>query len=238
MRSVIFLDIKEAFDTVDHQILIQKLDHYGLQGNELDFTESYLENRRQCCQIEGYIFSMRRICCGVPQGSILGPLQFILYLNDLPSAVPDVDITLYADNTAINTAFRTVGEIKQPLLTAFFKLCQWLDKNILSLNVVKTEFMILGTNSRLRDLDSDPASTPYVLSVGNIEIKRVKSTKYLGLIVDDTLSWSDHIDHISMKIKCSTGVLTLFSIHYFKNTMVWGGIMAPLVTLVFLEVEG
>ena len=128
-------------------------------------------------------------------------------MNDLPSAVPDVDITVYADDTAIDTAFRTVGEIKQPLLPAFFKLCQWLDKNKLSLNVVKTEFMILGTNSRLRDLDSDPASTPYILSVGNIEIKRVKSTKYLGLIVDDTLSWSDHIDHISMKITRSIGVL-------------------------------
>ena len=71
MRSVIFLDIKKAFDTVDHQILIQKLDHYGLQGNELDFIESYLENRQQCCQIEGYTSSMRRICYGVPQGSIL-----------------------------------------------------------------------------------------------------------------------------------------------------------------------
>ena len=67
--------------------------------------------------------------------------------------------------------------------------------------------MILGTNSRLRDLDSDPASTSYILSVGNIEIKRVKSTKYLGLRVDDTLFWSDHIDHISMKIKRSIGVL-------------------------------
>ena len=67
--------------------------------------------------------------------------------------------------------------------------------------------MILGTNSRLRDLDSNPASTPYILSIGNIEVKRVKSTKYLGLIVDDTFSWSDHIDHISMKIKHSIGVL-------------------------------
>ena len=239
MRSVVFLDIKKAFDTVDHQILIQKLDHYGFQGNELDFIESYLDNRQQCCQIEGYTSSMRKISCGVPQGSILGPLLFIMYMNDLPSAVPDVDITMYADDTAIDTAFRTVGEIKQPLLPAFFRLCQWLDKNKLSLNVVKTEFMILGTNSRLRDLDSDPASTPYILSVGNIEIKRVKSTKYLGLIVDDTLSWSDHINHISMKIKRSIGVLkrtrsylpraslitlyrTLIETHLRYCSVIWG----------------
>ena len=79
MRSVVFLDIKKAFDTVDHQILIQKLDHYGFQGNELDFIESYLDNRQQCCQIEGYTSSMRKISCGVPQGSILGPLLFIMY---------------------------------------------------------------------------------------------------------------------------------------------------------------
>ena len=72
MRSVVFLDIKKAFDTVDHQILIQKLDHYGFQGNELDFVQSYLDNRQQYCQIEGYTSSMRKISCGVPQGSISG----------------------------------------------------------------------------------------------------------------------------------------------------------------------
>ena len=120
MRYLVFLDIKKAFDTVDHQILIQKLDHYGFQGNELDFIESYLENRQQCCQIEGYTSSMRRLCCGVPQGSILEPLLFILFMNGLPSAVPDVNITMYADDTGIDTAFRTVGEIKQPLLLSFF----------------------------------------------------------------------------------------------------------------------
>ena len=123
-----------------------------------------------------------------------------MYMNDLPSVVTDVDITMYADDTATDTAFRTVGEIKQPLL-------RWLDKNRLSLNIIKTEFMILGTNSRLRNLDTDPASTPYILSVGNIEIKRDKSTKYTGLIVDDTFSLSDHTDHISMKIKRTIGVL-------------------------------
>ena len=141
-------------------------------------------------------------------------------MNDLPSAVPDVDITMYADDTATDTAFRTVDEIKQPLLPAFFKLCQWLDKNKLSLKIVKTEFMILGTNSRLRDLDSDPASTPYIVSVGNIEIKRVKSTKYLGLIVGDTLSWSDHIDHISMKIKRSIGVLNRTQGYLPKSSLI------------------
>ena len=74
MRSVVFLDIEKGFDTVDHQILIQKLNHYGFQGNELDFIESYLDKRQQRCQIEGYSSSMRNISFVVPQGSILGPL--------------------------------------------------------------------------------------------------------------------------------------------------------------------
>ena len=125
MRYVVFLDIKKAFDTVDHQILIQKLDHYGFQGNEPDFKESYIYNRQRS---EGYTSSMRKICCGVPQGSIVGPLLFIMYMNDVPSAVPDVHIATYADDTAIDTAFRTVGEVKQALLPAFFKLCKWLNK--------------------------------------------------------------------------------------------------------------
>ena len=94
MNSVVFLDIKKAFDTVDHKILIDKLYFYGIVEQELDFFRSYLTDRVQCCSVNGVSSGFRSITCGVPQGSLLGPLLFIVYMNDLPSAAKDVNITI------------------------------------------------------------------------------------------------------------------------------------------------
>ena len=93
MNSVVLLDIQKAFDTVDHQILLDKLRCYGVSGDQLVFFASYLNNRQQCCNVNGKLSSTKRIRCGVPQGSILGPLLFIIYMNDLPLAVKEADIT-------------------------------------------------------------------------------------------------------------------------------------------------
>ena len=98
MNSVVFLDIKKAFDTLDHQILSDKLRCYGIHDGELTFFKSYLDGRAQCCQDNGVSSTMKPIYCGVPQGSILGPLLFII-MNDLPAGVSDISITMYADHS-------------------------------------------------------------------------------------------------------------------------------------------
>ena len=104
LNSVVFLDIRKAFDTVNHDILLQKLECYGIKGNELIFFQSYLENRIQACNVNGHMSSFWSISYGVPQGSILGPLLFIIYMNYLPSCVKEPEITMYADDTSLYKA--------------------------------------------------------------------------------------------------------------------------------------
>lgn len=207
MNTVIFLDIKKAFDTVDHDILLKKMMAYGISGSELEFFESYLRNRVQYCNINGSVSGFRKISCGVPQGSILGPLLFLIYMNDLPDAVDNVNITMFADDTSLSKAFKNISELCEELIPAFSNICKWLKANKLSLNTVKTEFMITGTSQRLRHLDIAPETTPYALFVNDATIRRVRQVKNLGLIIDENLTWDHHIDYISKKIKRNVGIL-------------------------------
>ena len=180
MNSVIFLDIKKAFDTVDHEILLNKLNCYGVSDEELLFFASYLQNRSQCCSINGYQSNLKEVICGVSQGSIFGPLLFIIYMNDLPAYVQDANITMHADDTSLDKAIRTSQQLKEELIPAFSKVCKWLEMNKLSLNTV--------INYVRNQLDQSPESTPYIIMIDGGEIRRVKSVKYLGMIVDDKLT--------------------------------------------------
>ena len=121
MNSVVFLDIKKAFDTVDHKILINKLYFYGVAEQELDLFRSYLTDRVQCCSVTGVSSGFKNITCGVPQGSLLGPLVFVVYMNDLLSAAKDVNITMFDDDTSLNQEIRTASDIKDDLISAFCK---------------------------------------------------------------------------------------------------------------------
>ena len=118
-NSVVFLDIKKAFDTVNHKILLDKLKCYGIKDQELNFFESYLNNRMQCCIVNGQTSSFRAITCGIPQGSTLGPLLFIIYLNDLPLAVKDAEITLNVDDSSLYKAFKNIKESMKHLSLLF-----------------------------------------------------------------------------------------------------------------------
>ena len=207
MSSVVLLDIQKAFDTIDHQILLDKLRCYGVSGDQLVFFASYLNNHQQCCNVNGKLSSTKRIRYGVPQGSILGPLPFIIYMNDLPLAVKEADITMYADDTSLSKGFKTTDELKEQLIPAFCNVCEWLKYNRLSLNALKTEFMMMGTSQKLRNLDIDPSMTPFKLILNNYEIRRVKKRKYLGMIVDDSLTWENHIDYITLKINRGIGII-------------------------------
>ena len=104
----VFLDIKKAFNTTDHEILLNKLNYYGIFDTELQVFESYLCNRKQCCNINGYKSSVKTIKYGVPQGSILEPLPFIIYMNDLPKCIDNAHITVYADDTSSSTTVKGV----------------------------------------------------------------------------------------------------------------------------------
>ena len=220
LTSVVFLDIKKAFDTIDHGVLLQKLAYYGIKDNSLKLIESYLKDRLQCCSVNGELSSIEGIVCGVPQGSILGPLLFILYMNDLPEYVPDVDITMFADDTSFAKGFKNVNEIQEHLVPAFSKICKWLSINKLNLNTDKTVFMIIGTPNSINKLDKEPGSTPYmIVTTDNCRIRRVKLVKSLGLIVDDTLTWLNHIEYITGKVKRGIGAMKKTSNYLDRNSL-------------------
>ena len=114
---------------------------------------------------------------------------------------------MYADDTSLYKAFITARDLSDELIPAFVNICEWLKMNKLALNVLKTEFFIIGTSQRLNILDQTPETTPYIISVDGCQIRRVKSVKYLGLIVDDTLTWDEHVDYISTKISKNIGII-------------------------------
>ena len=107
----VFLDIKKAFDTVDHEILLQKLKFYGIMSDELNFFKSYLTNRSQFCRIRGFKSPIGRVLLGVPQGSILGPQLFIIYMNDLPHCIKNGHVTMYADDTGTSCEVKSAHDI-------------------------------------------------------------------------------------------------------------------------------
>ena len=170
-NAVIFHDLKKAFDTVDHDILIKKLSYYGLNGKEFSLLQSYLTNRSQCCSVNGKVSNFSSISCGVPQGSILGPLLFIIYMNDLQQVTDNCDISMYADDTHLSAALKGSSDINIEIIPDFLKICDWLQANKLSLNILKTEYMIIGTEKSLIQLGPIPK-----IKVGNRYLDRVTKT--------------------------------------------------------------
>ena len=138
------LDLKEAFDTVKHDILLSKMNLYRIRGIALDWFRSYLTNRTERCLVNG---SLSRICslkCGVPKGTILGPLLFFIYINDLPNCLTSCQPRMYADDTHITYADVDVNSIQLNLNHDLGNLNKWLISNKLALNTAKTEFMLIG----------------------------------------------------------------------------------------------
>ena len=135
---VVVIDLKKAFDTVDHQILLSKLELYGIKGQAINLLKSYLTNRKQRCQIRNSFSSERLIKCGVPQGSILGPLLFLLYINDLPHCLSKTKPRLFADDTNLTASANSMTDLEAAVNSDLENLRKWLIANKLSLNVAKT----------------------------------------------------------------------------------------------------
>ena len=191
--------MEKAFDTVNHKILLAKLDHLGVSSFSNKWLTSYLSNRSQCVTVNGVVSEYLPVSCGVPQGSILGPLLFSIYINDMHRAFTHSTVFHFADDTNLLYSNRNPKIIKKKMNQDLRSLFEWLCANRLSLNVAKTEFIIFRPPNKSLD-------DRIVLTLNRTKIFESRKLKYLGLIIDDRLSWKFHILELTKKLNRSVGM--------------------------------
>ena len=195
----LFLDFSKAFDTVNHKILLNKLFHYDIQDIPLKWFKSYLSQRYQYVTYNNHKSTNKLIQCGVPQGSILGPLLLLLYINDLSAVSKSCLNVMFADDTNMFIAGNDINAVCTQLNYDLGLVQEWLACNKLSLNVKKTHYMVFTPwNKDIKDMD---------IKINNECIERVYHTKVLGVQLDAKLYWKKHIEYISTKLAKYAGIL-------------------------------
>ena len=195
---LLLIDFSKAFDMVEHSILIRKLENYGIRGIALNWIKSYLANREQFVTVSGKDSSRRLMSYGVPQGSILGPLFFIIYINDLPGISNLAKFILYADDANIIITGKNTMEISEKLAVVTNMLLEWVDSNGLALNLKKTNYIIFA---RQKINDS------FSLTIANTKIERKTEARFLGIIIDEKMTWKSHIAAIKTKMSRYVGIM-------------------------------
>ena len=205
----LFIDFKKAFDTISHKLLINKLSHFNLAKNTITWIENYLTDRSQSTFANGISSSRVTLTYGVPQGSILGPLLFLLYVNDLPKLSINSEITLYADDTVLTCADINVNNVFIKIQSDLVNVKRWCDKNKLTINVKKTKVVLFNTKPDQR------IGLPAIILSGQ-QLELVNNYKYLGITIDNNLDMYSHIDN--MYRMASDKLRLLRSIRNFLTT--------------------
>jgi len=218
---------------VNHSILLHKLQHYGIRGHALDWFSSYLTSRSQVTHVNQAtsnlpsstsVSRISNVSIGVPQGSVLGPLLFLIYVNDINSCDDEALIRLFADDSNIFVCSKNMNTLRRKAEVALRNVSDWLSANRLTLNVEKTSFSVFS--NRTHDIDQ--------IVFQNKVIARTTTSMYLGMLIDDGLTWSDNIDNICNKLtKLSYALRTLsMYIHQDMITQIYYAYVYPHITYV------
>ena len=184
---------------MNHNILIQKLEHYGVRGKALDWFNSYLTGRAHYTYCNNKTSELRMITCGVPQGSVLGPLLFLIYINDLPNISTKLKFYLFADDTNIFFQSNNLDNLERTVNNELKKLSLWLNANRLALNISKTNFVIFASKKKTHK--------NVTLLLNKKAIQQADHVKYLGVLIDSQLTFTQHITSLLNKISRVTGLM-------------------------------
>lgn len=190
MIGSVFLDLQKAFDLVDHNILLMKLKLYHFSNKTIDWFSSYLTNRYQVVKIGNEMSDKQKLQTGVPQGSILAPILFLLYINDLPNCITKSNLDLYADDSNLYAVGKTTQEIQTTLQTDVDLVIKWCNNNKMALNPQKSKVILIGSAGKIKKANA------LQITIENQIIENVESHNILGVTVDQTLSWSLHVQNV------------------------------------------
>ena len=226
----IFIDLKKAFDTVNHSVLLSKLHHYVIRGVVNDWFSSYLSGRVQTTEVEMTVSSKATTSCGVPQGSVLGPLLFLIYINDIPNSSSELSFCLFADDINMRFADNNLRSLEATVNNELKNVCDWLTANKLTLNTKKSFVIFRPRQKKLENevnLNVIGNNTDILTS---LECKEY--VKYLGVLIDSHLSWKFHIDYVAFKLSKIVGIIARLRHFVPFNTLlsIYQSLMLPYLT--------
>ena len=204
-----FIDLKKAFDTVNLEILKKKLDKLGIRNKTLDWCSSYLSNRYQCTYANGVTSDLLPVTCGVPQGSVLGPLFFLVVVND---ALDFCGVKLYADDTVLYRLGINSWEVAEKPQRSITRFSKWCEENSLTINIAKTKIMSFGSRHNVKKAKN------VIVKLGNDKLQQVPSYKYLGMLLDSTLNYNLHVNQVIRTVLDKLLLLTKMKKYLRDNT--------------------
>ena len=208
ITGAILLDISKCFDVIDHSLLLRKLNYYGIRGKEYSWFKSYLNGRRQAVTCHGTLSQFLDVDTGVPQGSVLGPFLFLLFINDVTNCIPDGGVSnLFADDNFIYVACDTLSEVQHKLQNILDAVSEWYKSNRLMINTDKTKIMLIGSRHQLQTLRLDDFTIKYD---GNV-LELVNKAKYLGIYISSDLTWDVHVQYMCKQLHYYVSLLRRLS---------------------------